>query len=33
MHVAGLRDMALFGKIMTVDEYKARWLATQHQSA
>ncbi len=33
MHVAGLRDMALFGKIMTVDEYKARWFATQHQSA
>ena len=29
MHVAGLRDIALFGKIMTVDEYKARWLATQ----
>ena len=24
MHVAGLRDMALFGKIMTVDEYKTR---------
>jgi hypothetical protein len=33
MHVAGLRDMALFGKIMTVDEYKARWLAIQRQSA
>lgn len=25
MHEAGLRDIGLFGKVMTVDQYKAMW--------
>ncbi len=33
MHVAGLRDMALFGQIMTVAEYEAFWQAQQTQPA
>ena len=32
MHRAGLRDIALFGQIMTAAEYQQRWLAS-HQSA
>ena len=32
MHRAGLRDISLFGQIMTAAEYQQRWLAS-HQSA
>lgn len=33
MHISGLRDIALFGKIMTVAEYEQFWLASNPQSA